>query len=65
MQSAQHEPPLLDLHAVAARVNAGESTIRRWAREGKIPVVRLGRRLRFDPRDVEQFIADHRAERRA
>ncbi len=34
----------------------GESTLRRWVSEGKIPVVRLGRRVMIRPEDLAALI---------
>jgi excisionase family DNA binding protein len=34
-------------------------TVERWAREGKLPCKRLGRRLRFDPSVIDRWVAQH------
>lgn len=34
----------------------GESTLRRWIAEGRVPVVRLGRRVLLRPEALEEFI---------
>jgi excisionase family DNA binding protein len=31
-------------------------TLRAWVREGRIPYIRVGRRIVFDPRDLEAFV---------
>lgn len=35
-------------------------TWRTWIREGRIPVLRLGRRVRVDEADFRRFIAENR-----
>jgi hypothetical protein len=46
-------PPLLDAAGAARYLGADEATVRRWAREGLIPHIRIGdgpkAPLRFDP----------------
>lgn len=37
-----------------------ESTIRRWAGDGKIEAYRFGRKLRFTPKAVENYIQESR-----
>jgi excisionase family DNA binding protein len=33
-------------------------TVYKWVESGKLPVVKLGYNLRFDPDRIEKFIAD-------
>jgi excisionase family DNA binding protein len=40
-------------------------TWRAWIREGRIPVLRLGRRVRVADEDFRQFLAEHRVPARA
>lgn len=51
--------PLLDAAGAGRYLGVEESTVRKWAREGRVPVIRLGdgprARLRFDP----QALCDH------
>lgn len=45
-------------HADAAGYLAlGERTLRSWVAAGRIPVVRVGRSVRFDVRDLDAFVA--------
>ena len=39
-------------------------TWRAWIREGRIPVLRLGRRVRVSEEDFRKFIAQNRTEAR-
>lgn len=39
----------------AERLNVKPLTIYRWVTAGKLPAVRLGRALRFDPKTLEAF----------
>ncbi len=52
-------PPLLDAAGAGTYLGIDEATVRNWARDGRIPVIRLGdgpkSRLRFDP----QALRDH------
>ena len=43
-------PPFLVVREVAAILRSNEWTVREWARQGKIPATRIGRRLLI-PRD--------------
>lgn len=42
---------------VAERLQVSIYTISRWARQGKLPVTRIGNRLRFDPQAIEEALA--------
>ena len=55
--------PLIGIAEVARLLSVSKITIRRLVGAGELPVIRLskGGPLRFDPRDVERFIAEHRA----
>lgn len=49
---------LVDASESARRFGVAVSTVRRWAREKRIPSVRPSREvLRFDPSDVERALA--------
>jgi excisionase family DNA binding protein len=51
-----HRPPLMDLPAVAERLGVNERHIRRLVAERRIPFVKWGHLLRFDPVDIEAWI---------
>lgn len=47
---------LLDVQAATQELRIGQSTLRRWIREGRLPVVRLGRRVLIRPEALEELI---------
>ena len=47
---------LLDVATAARELKSGQSTLRRWIREGKLPVVRLGRRVFIRPETLDEFV---------
>jgi excisionase family DNA binding protein len=47
--------PLLDAEQVGALLNVPGSWVRQQAREGRIPHLRLGRYVRFDADEIEQW----------
>ncbi len=53
-------PPLLDAAGAGRYLGVDEATVRTWAREGRIPVLRLGAgpkaRLRFDPQALREHL---------
>ncbi len=48
--------PLLDLPAVAERLNVNHRYIRRLVTERHIPFMKLGQLLRFDPAEIEAWL---------
>ena len=53
--------PLLRAADVAEIVGAPATTVKRWAREGTLPSLKLGpKTLRFERQAVEKFIEDSR-----
>jgi excisionase family DNA binding protein len=49
---------LLKTKEVAALLNVNRFTIDRLVRQGKLPVIRIGKDFRFAPAAVRQLIAD-------
>lgn len=49
---------LIDANEVAILAGFTPNTIRRWARQGRIPSRNIGQRVRFVRAEVEQWIAD-------
>ena len=60
----QEEPlprrPLLTARMAGAYTGLGERYIRRLRAERRIPCVRIGGRLLFDPDDLDRLIESHR-----
>ena len=55
--------PLIGINEVARLLSVSKITIRRKVSAGELPCVRLskGGPLRFDLRDIERFIAEHKS----
>jgi excisionase family DNA binding protein len=53
-------PRLLEVAHVAHRLSASQEFVRRLIRDGKLKAVRLGKRWRVDPVDLEAFINKQR-----
>lgn len=52
--------PLLDARAAGRYTGLGERYIRRLRSERRIPCVRIGGRVLFDPHDLDELINRHR-----
>lgn len=48
---------LLDVRTAATRLSISPFTLRAWVRSGRVPHVRLGRLIMFEPQDLNQWIA--------
>jgi excisionase family DNA binding protein len=55
--------PLIDLAAVAQRLGVNHRHIRRLVAERRIPFIKWGRLLRFDPTEIEAWIDQARTAR--
>jgi excisionase family DNA binding protein len=58
--SAQ-QPSLVDLATVAQRLGVNQRHIRRLVAERRIPFVKWGHLLRFDPAEVDAWLDAHRS----
>lgn len=54
------ERRLLDIDGLEARYGFRKWTVRNWCSQGKIPFVKVGRRVYFRVEDIEQWL-DERA----
>jgi len=57
---APPEVGLLNVAEVATRLGATDRFVRRLVAERRIPYVKVGKFVRFDPAEVEAWIDDHR-----
>jgi len=48
---------LLNVAEVARFLGLHEKTVYEWAARGRLPCVRVGSRLRFDPRDIDRWLS--------
>lgn len=51
--------PLMTIAEVAARLNVNVRHVRRLVEQGRIPYIKWGHLLRFDPDEIEAWIAQH------
>ena len=49
---------LLDIRELEGRLNIRQSTLRAWIFQRKIPVVRIGRLVRFKEADLERWLRE-------
>lgn len=55
-RTSSGERPLLDLPTVAERLGVNPRHVRRPVAEGRIPYLKWGRLLRFDPDDLDGWL---------
>ena len=53
---------LLGVGELAARLGTSERFVRRLVAERRMPFLKVGRFVRFDPRDVDAWLVEHRVE---
>lgn len=56
---------MLDLPAVARRLGVNERHVRRLVNERRIPFLKWGRLMRFDPVEIEAWLDEARRGRRS
>lgn len=54
--------PLLDAEGLAARLGVTARFVRRLVEERRIPYLKIGRLVRFEPAEVELWIGESRVE---
>lgn len=60
MLPTTHQPiALLTLRQAAAYMGLSVHTLRQWVSQRRIPFVKLGRAVRFNPADLAAFITAH------
>ena len=50
-------PELLDIAQLAERLGVSERFVRRLVEERRIPFLKIGKFVRFDPGDIDRWIA--------
>ncbi len=53
-------PNLIDAVALSQIIGVDKGTIYDWVRRGKIPHVRLERLVRFDLKDIDEWVRDRK-----
>jgi excisionase family DNA binding protein len=53
---------LLSVAQVARRLDVSEQTVRALERDGELAAVRIGRAVRFEEAELDEFIERHRVE---
>jgi excisionase family DNA binding protein len=56
MSTSKTTAPLMDLPAVAERLGVNQRHIRRLVAERRIPFLKWGHLLRFDPDEIEAWL---------
>ena len=51
---------LLDIKEAAEFLNISPNTLYSWVNQRRIPFVKLGRRVKFDLKDLEDWIEHHK-----
>lgn len=63
MSTIEHEvQPLVDISGAAVRLGVSVRHVRGLVAERRVPFIKWGHLLRFDPIELERWIADHRVE---
>jgi excisionase family DNA binding protein len=55
-------PELIDIETLAARLGDSVRHLRRMVAEKRIPYLKVGHFVRFDPADVNRWLLDQRVE---
>jgi excisionase family DNA binding protein len=55
-RTSTDDRPLLDLPGVAKRLNVNQRHVRRLVAERRIPYLKWGHLLRFDPSEIEAWL---------
>ena len=51
---------LLTVNEVAEKLKISPHTVRYWVQERKVPFMKIGKRLRFDPQELAQWLETKR-----
>ena len=53
-------PTLLDIETLARSLGISMRQVRRFVAEGRIPFIRIGHLIRFDPEEINEWIGGRR-----
>ena len=56
---------LLDIAQLSEMLNIKKKTIYDWTHKGTIPYIKLGGLIRFDPKEIEQWIKSKKVKRKS
>jgi excisionase family DNA binding protein len=59
-RNEQPVPKLMTVAEVADLLGISPKTIYAWASQGRLPCVRLGSLLRFDPSEIARWVGDRK-----
>lgn len=62
MEQKSSSPTFFTERTLADFLAVSDRTVRNWIKRGELPSYKLGAARRFDPADVEDFLARHRDE---
>ena len=53
---SSNDTHLIDINELSRRLNIAKGTLYNWVYLRRIPFVKLGRALRFDPNEIERIV---------
>jgi excisionase family DNA binding protein len=53
---SSNDKHLIDINELSRRLNIAKGTLYTWVYLRRIPFVKLGRALRFDPNEIERIV---------
>ena len=53
---SSNDKHLIDINELSRRLNIARGTLYNWVYLRRIPFVKLGRALRFDPNEIERIV---------
>jgi excisionase family DNA binding protein len=59
-EPVSNKPNLIDIEAVAIRLGVSVRHVRRLVNEKRIPYIKWGHNLHFDPDEIDAWIEEHR-----
>lgn len=51
---------LLSVEQISYSLNVSQKTVRHWIYKGKIPFYKIGRHIRFNPQEINDWIQERR-----